>query len=45
MSSEAAEMAPWLVIRKVRDDLGAFKAGAMEGGQISASTEGFCGHL
>lgn len=35
---------PWLVIRKVRDDLGAFMAGAVEGGHISASTEGFCGH-
>lgn len=38
-------MAPWLVIRKVRDDLGAFKASAREGGQISAPTVGFCGRL
>lgn len=38
-------MVPWLVICKVRDDLGAFKASPLEGGQISVPTEDFCGHL
>lgn len=32
-SSVAAVVAPWLVIHRVRDALGAFKAGAMEEGR------------
>lgn len=43
-TSSTAE-APWLVIRKVKDDLGAFKASAREGGQISAPPVGVCGRL
>lgn len=44
LSSEAAVVAPWPVIHDVRDAMGASMAGAMEGGQISSPTEGFCGH-